>query len=432
MLTRARLVVAISVVLTLAAGVLIGRVAGGGAPSAVGSPPVGVSSESGSLRPTRASSSPRELSPDPSLPRDGAVHVSRALTLHTSARSVQTTIPLTGVTRFDFSGKIHMQVVLAHDIVDGAGRKYSMGELHASGSRIRVTGSDLDPSLGAVVIKPSEVLVTAGSENRIDARGSMRLSGATFTLTEGGSTRTLRGPVTVGGFSSALDLAEPTDSESTLRWTNAPTSLKLVSTRRSRFSWAGSGSIRTAQGRVSGTYGGFEGRDVDIVVRRRSGRVVADGTASYFQVYKDGRPVFRATGRVDLKVKPQPARRGESGSFAWAPTASGDVDMCIMRIRAGSSDGRWVNLALLPLPQMFGGERHADVGGDTRTLRYEEPFFFAPGTQPIDSVIQGGTGDERTITFAVPADARRGTHTIVLVLEGNFPTIRFRARVRIT
>lgn len=236
--------------------------------------------------------------------------------------------------------------------------------------------------------------------------------------------------VTVTDGATAVDLGEGK------RWDDAPPELRLRDKGRSTLSWAGGAGRVVGPNREPITATKTLGVKADglagTITRTNQGLTIrAEGRLR--QAYADALPRIPARGRVDVKTTPAPLAAGAKGRFTWAPTNTTDYDLAISRIRPGNDHGSWVNLALDHLPMMCGRPTCDRHGGVTDGLgKKGSGGFLAGGAKRINCVILPGTGDERDITFDVPAGTPPGDYNLVLVLEGNFEPITVTVPVTVT
>lgn len=418
--TQKSLLVAASVIAVLAAGILIGRYTGpDDSPGAVGSPTATTGKKP-------AKSGGKAKGGDPVLdfvskPPSGVVRFAA------KARSVYSSAAEAEVSAARFTGDLDI-TIFSDSFTDGSGKKRGPGTISISGAAASFKALEIDVKAAGMTIKPTYALIDSLA---LLWNGPLKVSGTRFTFrgtAPDAQEKKIAGPITTAAGRGSADAAGSTS----VRWTNPPESLDIVQPERSNFSWAGSGSIHVDERVIKATYGGAMGTNLDATVRRSGKHLKVTGDVVYTQVFAEGKPIFRTKGTVQVKVKPPATARGERGWFTWAPTNATTIDLCITKIEARNAAGRWVNMNLQTLDPMFGGENHKGIGGDTRTLDGTDGGSFFSGASPISSVIQAKTGDERRISFDVPAGVRQGTHTITLRLSGNFPAISVKVPVKVT
>lgn len=316
-------------------------------------------------------------------------------------------------------------------VTDAAGRPLGSGRIESTGTELLATAAGLDLGVSFARVSasgPARISPDLMPDSRWDGtasirarRGGLELSGSVLTFTpdprEGEAAtraRTIAGPASVTG--GAVEYEG--DSVS---WVDVPSGPMTVAS--GWLSWAGAGAIVHSGATYESEFLGVRG-DGLITLERTDGVVKIRGEADVAQVWSDGEPQIRTVAEVEIKATPAPVAPGAFTSFTWAPTNRGAYDMAMTRIGPGNDAGGWVELALDRLPAMDGGEGRPGRGGDTAGLVYDEGGLFDNATQPISSMIRPGTGDERNIGVHVPRDARPGRYLVVLVVEGNFDTLR--------
>jgi hypothetical protein len=199
-------------------------------------------------------------------------------------------------------------------------------------------------------------------------------------------------------------------SGSALRLVNPPVDL-AVSSGEADLSWAGSGSITTAQGPLHATYLGVRAQQLQATLHRSGSAVDVHGTGLALQAYANGVPQLRIAARVDvLSTGATTGFFHLRHAFVWTPrNLDNHYDMAILSVRPGNAAASGVHLGLLPMPAMFGGEPHAAVGGDTAGLKSGDA---------IDSLIARHGNDKRSIGYDAPPGV-----PLVLIVSGNFDTI---------
>lgn len=356
-----------------------------------------------------------------------AVSGERRPTLEAAARSVLFQGTLTDLAELRLSGSPGAS--FSGEVIDGGGRSLGNGTLIARGPELAFAGTAL-----RVELDSDGELRLAGDEVRflnaapgfdllaVRSRGRITLIAPTITFSAddraGAEPVALLGPVTLVPGGSAASGVRVMSQGPDLLWVGAPAALRLTGVDRSRttLSVAGTGIVRAEGQEHQSVHLGVKASSMDVTATRPPGAPVQlRGDANLLQVYRDGLPVLGARGRVRVKARPGPVMQGGRGWFTWAPENDGSTDMTITRVRPDSPDASWVSLGLARLPVMCGGEECPRHGGDTTG--------FTRG-KAINSVIIPGTGDERDISFTVPADAALGKHQIAMVVEGNFEPVR--------
>lgn len=180
-----------------------------------------------------------------------------------------------------------------------------------------------------------------------------------------------------------------------LRLVDAPTDL-VVSSSEADLSWAGSGSITTAQGPLQTTDLGVRAQQLHVSLHRAAAEVDVHGTGLALQAYANGAPQLRTAARIDiLSTGATTGVLGKHHAFVWTPRNLGNTyDMAITSIHPVNAAAGGVYVGLAPMPPMFGGEPHALVGGDTAGLK---------GGIAIDSLIARHGDDKRSIGYDTPA-----------------------------
>lgn len=410
------LAVALAIVVAAAGGIVIGRSLDDGK---------GLSPRTGASNP---GATPGSSATNPSTEAGG-----RSKRVTGRASSVETNGVLSGMKTATFEGSSRVRAAGVH-VTDATGASHN-GFLDASGDRVVLTGTAIR------MIRPKVIVGTA--EARIVQRGLFRVElGERGTIdaelitiqtsgSQGSTSTTLKAPVSVFGRSGidarvTLDI----DHQADLQWSDPPDELRVTASgHRANLSWAGGGSLGS-----EGANGflGFTGVDVDVMLRRISNFRTVVGRATFRQVYLNGKPQRRTIGDVERITPAVTVAAGGKGWFTWAPRNQGnDHDMIMTRIAAISPAAKWVNLALAPVPAMFGGEQQPVLGGDTRTLSKQHGGFFG-GASPIRSVIERREADRRDISFDVPSTTKAGRYSIGLLIEGNFEPVRVWFTVTVT
>jgi hypothetical protein len=211
------------------------------------------------------------------------------------------------------------------------------------------------------------------------------------------------GPVTVR--SDGLQIAA-----TNLTLVNPPSAL-TVSSSEADLSWAGSGTITTAQGPLQAPYLGVRAQQLQATLTRTGGQVTIQGTGLALQAYTNGVPQLRVAAAIDiLSTNATTGFFDRKPAFVWTPrNYDNTYDMAILGIHPGNAAAHGVHLGLLPMPPMFGGEPHALVGGDTSGLKSGDA---------IDSLIARNGDDKRSIGYDAPPAV-----PLVLIVQGNFPII---------
>ncbi|HVM40433.1 MAG TPA: hypothetical protein VM618_06605 [Acidimicrobiia bacterium] len=367
---------------------------------------------------------------DPSVsttPAPGGDRASPFASLEGRARSVVVSGSFQGLSTVTLrSGSLEA----VGDAVDGSGRAVGHATVRVGEGDVAVAGEGLSLGVSFARLTPDGTVVV-DSDLMPDSSPagdlSISSSGATLTLsgpkieiervdteTEEFVTETVPGPVTV------RSPAFVTYSGSEVVWLDPPERMKATV---GWVSWAGGGSIEFQGHRFEHEFLGARG-DGRIELVRAAGAVEITGNVEARQIWTDGHARIQTDAHVDVKSTPGEITAGGSGWFTWAPTNGGDYDMAMHRIVPGNAEGHWVELALDTLPRMWGGEDRPPVGGDTTGLRYDDGGFFDAGTQPISSMLRPGKGDERDISVHVPSETAPGQYTVVLLVEGNFETVR--------
>lgn len=308
------------------------------------------------------------------------------------------------------------------EVVDSSGRPLGRGQLTAGGAGTTVAATGMSYAGKLLVQRGVVRLQEPGRVQGVDAVtvSAPRLSFRSTASPQAQPT-TLRSPVTV------RDIFAVEVQGNGARLSRPPAELRLAKgAGRATLSWAGRGSIE-APGHVklSGQWLGVKATSLAATLRVAD--LVLQGEATVQQVYVDGSPRLPAAEvGVELVTAPTAAiPAGSRGKFTWAPRNSSDVDMAMTRISPANAQARWVNLALEPLPPMYGGEDKTPPGGDTSGLaKGGTAFFFGAGSAvPINSVILPHTADRRDITFDVPSGTAPGRYQLVLRVEGNFKPV---------
>lgn len=255
----------------------------------------------------------------------------------------------------------------------------------------------------------------------------------------------------------ALPVTIPSDGTASLngeaRWQDPPGTLTVEAS--DRFSWAGGGAIefdgQRYEHELLGVTVGGGGFATDL--RRSDDSVTVEGHGDVVQIWAGGIPQIATEAWVNLHDPDMTIAAGSEDRFTWAPHNDGDYLMTMSRITATTPEGQWVELALDPMPPMFGGEPHEPVAGQSPGLQRdlgEDPFsgtfkgitagltlglslFVLPfeSTSPLDSTIWPGGADKRDISIHVPSETPPGTYTVGLLVEGNFEPVPVDITVRV-
>ncbi|HVF75560.1 MAG TPA: hypothetical protein VM938_10970 [Acidimicrobiales bacterium] len=335
------------------------------------------------------------------------------------ARSVAYEGGISGIASVKLRG--NQAIEFTGQFVDGAGTR-RRGTVRGSGPEVHVAGKALDLTVvGELRIRGTTVHLTRGTI-QVASSGNVTAAAGSFTFqpafdpnaprtTSSPQPTDVPGPVTLvsePGVTAGISGGEA-------EWVDAPATLRATGKDRSTLSWAGPGVVRAAGRDHKGEFLGVKASALEVTIERLPGGVRLRGTATFLQVFADGLPTLPGQGRMRVKRTPGQVARGTNGSFTWAPENDGKTDFVMTRIKPGNAEAAWVSLGLDKLPAMCGGEECPVKGGDTTGFR---------SGRGINAVIRPGTGDERDIRFAVPADAALGRHQIVVVVEGNFEPIR--------
>lgn len=410
------LAVALAIVVAAAGGIVIGR---------------SLDDDKG-LSPRTVASNPG-AKPGSSATNPSTVAGARSTRVTGRASSVETNGVLSGMNRITLEGTARFRASGVH-VTDAGGTSYN-GSLEAAGDRTLITGTAIRLIRPKSIVSVEEARIVRRGLFRIELGERGTIDAESFTIQTSGSNGsnavTLKGPVTVFG-RSGLDSRVTLDAEhdADLHWLDPPDDLRVTASgHRADLSFAGGGSLG---GEGANGFVGFTGVDVDVTLKRITNFRTVVGRATFRQVYLNGKPQRRTTAGVDLVTLPAAVKAGARGWFTWAPRNHGnDHDMTMTRIAAISPAAKWVNLALEPLPAMFGGEQRPVLGGDTRTLGKEDGSFFGRAA-PIRSVIQRRDADRRDISFDVPSGTKAGRYSIGLLIEGNFDPVRAWFTVTVT
>jgi hypothetical protein len=351
------------------------------------------------------------------------------MTLSGSARSVQTTASVTGLSSVQLAGSLVLTAT--GDVVDRNGRDLGTGSLRAQDTDVTVTAPGSSMYLASQLrVQLGLVTVNAGGSGSIGLgfSGSATIAGANLTFqpppppppappatpaagapatvaptTTVPPPRAVAGPVTLRA--DGLQIAG-----SNLTLVNPPASV-TVSSSEADLSWAGSGTITTAQGPLQAPYLGVRAQDLQATLVRTGGAVTVHGTGLALQAYANGIPQLRVAAAIDvLSTHATTGFFNLKPAFVWTPrNYDNTYDMAILSIHPGNAAARGVHVGLLPMPPMFGGEPHALVGGDTAGLKSGDA---------IDSLIARNGDDKRSIGYDAPPGV-----PLVLIVQGNFPTI---------
>jgi hypothetical protein len=370
-------------------------------------------------RGTRAST-PAPIVPVPNGGEDNLV------TLNGTARSVETTASVTGLSSLHLAGS--SRLTATGDVVDHSGHHLGAGTLRADGTDLIVSATSLTLT-SRLRVQPGSVTVNTGASGSVDLGFS-----ASATVTSGhitfqppppappltaapapgtpapvAPTTTVPPPIAITGpvtvTAGGLEIAG-----TGLQLLNAPIDV-AVSAGEGDLSWAGSGSITTARGALRATYLGVRAQQLQATIHRSGSQVDIRGMGLALQAYADGVPQLRVPARVDvLSTGATTGFLGRRPAIVWTPRNLDNVyDMAILSIRPGNAAAGGVHLGLLPMPPMFGGEPHALVGGDTAGLK---------GGAAVDSLIARHGDDKRSIGYDAPAGV-----ALVLIVQGNFDPI---------
>ncbi len=343
-----------------------------------------------------------------------------------TARSVETTAALSGLRSVQLAGT--STVTATGEVVDHTGRDLGLGSLQAQGTDVTVSGASLQIT-SRMRVQPGAVTLNDGSDGtdapvQVSFAGPATVASAGLTFQPppppapntpapppGSPTTTvpppvaIAGPVTVRTTDQLLAVAG-----SDLRLVDPPADLS-VSSPEADLSWAGSGSITTAQGPVQAPYLGVRAQQLQATLLRRSGQVDVRGGGRALQVYANGLPQVQVAARIDvLGTGATTGFLERRPAFVWTPrNLDSTYDMAILSIRPANRAACGVSLGLLPMPPMFGGEPHALTGGDTAGLERGDA---------IDSLIARDGNDKRSIGYNAPSGA-----PLVLIVQGNFAPI---------
>ena len=340
---------------------------------------------------------------------------SNLVTLDGNARSVETTSAVGGLSSVHLAGS--SVLTGSGDVIDHSGRHLGTGTLRTAGSDLVVAGPGIQLS-ARLRVQPGQVTITGGSATlTLAAPSTVTASSLTFQPPAPPASSTTNPPVATTvppPFSVAGPVTIAAGSVSvagtSLRYVDAPIDIKLTPSEAD-LSWAGTGSISTASGRIEAPYLGVRAQQLDVSLHRGSGSVAVRGTGLALQAFANGVPQLRTPASVEiLSTHATTGFLGHRPAFAWTPRNLGSTyDMAILRIRPGNSAAGGVHIGLRPMPPMFGGEPHALVGGDTSGLK---------GGDAIDSLIARHGDDKRSVGY----DAAAGVQ-LVLIVEGNFDPI---------
>jgi hypothetical protein len=231
---------------------------------------------------------------------------------------------------------------------------------------------------------------------------------------------------TVQGKLLQLIIADGTD---VVRWLDPPSSMTFENV--AEFSWAGSGEIGVADQHLTGEHLGLMG-SLSVQLTRSADAIQVAGSGATQQAFVNGQPALKTTATIDRLRADITAHAGDSNDatyVTWAPRDTGPFGMCILRIAARSGHAEWVNVGLQHLPQMFAGEIHEPIGGDTSGLGDNGRFFG--GADAIDSFIGVGDADRRDLSLSVPLDTAPGIYTVEIAIEGNFDPVLFSMTVTV-
>ncbi len=327
---------------------------------------------------------------------------------------------LEGDFRFSIDGRIF----------DAKGKKLT-GSRIAVRNAATIMAKEILVDQVTVRLRPEGVVLSnAGRPGRLTMRGPVYVDAPTVDVFVDGVSRPIAGPVTVE--QDVLGRVEIDVRRA--RWLDPPSKLTFKSTKRNLISWAGLGIV-TSGGSRSATprFGGVLGSNLEVTVRRQGDLYGLSGKGNIAQIFNDGLPTNRA--RVRMRVTPlwrKPVHQGDRPHFELEWKNLSRHDVCVLKMTPLTPAARWMNIALLHLPAMFGGEKHDRIGGVTEGFPKSNPNDpFGGKAQPLSAIVAPEDSSFRDISFDVPPDARPGTHEIAFLVEGNFDAVRLSITVKV-
>ena len=346
-------------------------------------------------------------------PSAGLLDGSANATLTATARGVETTGTIAGITSLSVDGGSSISISGHLPGEDTVLRNFSVDE-----RAFTLKGRDiaLDAS---TIVKPSEVRFAVDSSDisNLTASGRVTLVASEITSYLNGEPTTHRASVSFvakGEGNVRFGRRLGTDRPTTVRWTDAPATLRVRDSDRSMTSWAGTGAVRADGRRYTHEFGALAARGLQATFERAGGKVQVSGRGTVQQVYLDGEPQFRTTASCDLVQISEETAAGRRIELTWAPRNTGEFDMLMTRIVPIGPAAGWLSFGLEGAPNEFGGEVRPYRSGVTQG--------FHDGA-PIRALLPPRDADRRDIGVSVPQGTANGTYDATVRIEGNFAPV---------